>query len=123
GLSFDTRTPIKSAAKRVVRRSGGQVTRTYAGHGETTHEIGPHLEMVEHTQLLATPWLYVAGLHFANADDVVENLVVRTGFDCRTDEVHVAADAGKILPQLGIETAGREFVVVECVVRDSVAHQ
>ena len=46
----------------------------------------------------AAPGVDVAGLQLEDADDVGEHFVVVARFDRRADEIHVAADAGKILP-------------------------
>src|SRR5262249_59820428 len=97
----------------VVGRAGSQIARTYTSGGEATYQIRPHLELIEHAQLFAAPRFDVAGLHFKYANDVGENLVVGSRFNCRTDELHVAPDAPAILPQFGVETAGRKLVVVE----------
>src|SRR5262249_889473 len=115
-LRFDTCAPKEAAAKSVIRRPRSQVARTYTGGGETAYQIRTHLELIKHTQLLAAPWGNIAGLHFKYANDVGENFVVGSRFNGRAEELHVAADAREILPQFGVETAGRQFVVVQRIV-------
>ena len=52
-----------------------------------------------------------------------EHFVVVARLSRRTDEIHVAADTRKILLEFGIETAGRQLVVVEGVVGQRIADQ
>src|SRR4051812_5504778 len=53
--------------------------------------------------------------------DVGDEVVVTTNVTGGADEVHVAADAGEVLTQLGEQAAGRVPVVVERVVDEAVA--
>ena len=45
----------RRAAERVIRRARRQVARADTGGREAAHQIWPHLEVIEHAQLLAAP--------------------------------------------------------------------
>src|SRR3569832_314495 len=114
-LRFQAGAPEHRAAERVIERADRHVTRTDAARREAAHQVRTHLEMIQHAQVLAAPARNMAAGHFQDADHVGEDFVVIARFALRTEEVHVAADAGEVLLQLGIEAAGRVLDVVERV--------
>src|SRR5262249_6689201 len=69
------------------------------------------------------PWGNIAGLHFKYANDVGEKLVVVARLNRGAEELYVAAEACKILPQFEVETAGRQFVIVQRIVGGRVTDQ
>src|SRR3569833_120323 len=115
-LEFDAGAPEVRAAKRVVVGAAREIARTDAARGEAANQVRTHLEMIQHAQVLAAPARDVAALQLEHADDIRNDFVVGPHFAGGAQEVHVAADAGEVLLQFGIETAGRALVVVERVV-------
>ena len=112
--------PVQRAAQRILVGAGSNIARTNAGRGEAANQVRSHLEMIQHAQVLAAPAGDMAALEMQHGNDVGEHLVVAAGVDGRTDEVDVAAGAGEVLFELGVNAGGRVPVVVEGVIGDRV---
>ena len=99
------------------------VARTDAGGREAAHQVRTHLEVVEHAQIRRRPSRRCGRPAGGARRRRPDRLVVAADIAGGADEVHVAADAGEVLLEIGEQAAGRVPVVVERVVGERVADQ
>ena len=130
-LHFQTGAPVHRAAERIAGRVRRDVARTKPRGLEAAHQIGAHLEVVEHAHFAVRRRTsppgralceaeHVAGLQMQNADEIADDFVVAAQIDRRAQIGDVAADAGEILTETDEQATGRIFVVVERVVGQAV---
>ncbi len=118
--------PIFGAAQRVAFRVGPEVperyvTRADAKRSKTANQTGPEVEVVDDPQIVAAERLQVAGLEMDEADDLVVDIVIITKIAGRAHIARVAARAGGILFQFGIQPSGWIFDVVDRIEANRVA--
>src|SRR5207249_9258046 len=78
--------------------------------------------MIQHAKAAAQS-CDLSALQMHEADDVGKYLAIAVEVGRGADELHVAANAGEILPELRQQSRRRIAVVVERVVRKRVADQ
>src|SRR4029077_4652139 len=109
-LQLETGAPVVRAAERISQNAGErklrQVAWTNSGWRESTHQIGAHLEMIEHAQV-ATDTGDLAPLQMQQADNIGEHFAIVVEIGGSAEELHVAADAGEVLPELSQEARRR----------------
>src|SRR5262249_8393667 len=91
-------------------------------HGEAAYHLRPAEEAVEKRHLFAAPSGHVAAADARHADDVGGDLVVVAHVAGGPEEFHVAAYAGEVLPDLGVDAARRVLPVVARIVGERAAH-
>ena len=79
-------------------------------------QVRPHLKVIEHAQLVAADLVEDAALNVDQSDDIGHQRRIIFQVDGVLQIGYVAADAGKILPEVDEQAVGRVLVVVEGVV-------
>src|SRR5260370_40556063 len=127
GLHLEARTPIIATAEGIPENAGERQLRQIAwsnsGWRKAAHQIGAHLEVVEHAQASAAQACHLPALQMQETNDVGEHLAIMIEGTGRAKKPHVAAHAGKILPELRQQPRRRVLVVVERVVGKRVTDE
>ena len=61
--------------------------------------------MIQHAQVFAAPAGEMTALEMQHANDIGKHFVIASRIDGGANEINVAADAGKILLELGVKAA------------------
>src|SRR6516162_3525844 len=120
-LQFERRTPVLGAAQRVHRSERIDVARTDTVRSKAADQIRTHLEVIEHANLIVADLVQHPCLQVNKTDDVGNQRRIVLSVDLALQIGDVAADAGKVLPEVDQEAVGRVLVVVERVVVQCIA--
>src|SRR6516165_9081932 len=110
-LQLERRTPVLGATQRVHRSERIDVTRTDTVRSKAADQVRTHLELIEHAELVVADLVQHTGLQVNEADNVGDQRRIVLSVELALQIGDVAADAGKVLPEVDQEAVGRVLVV------------
>ena len=116
---------IGGAAEAVAGDVGriGNVARADAARREAAHQRRTEVEVVDQRQIAAADLVDLAALQMDEAGEVVGERIIVLAVEGLAQEVRLAAEAGDVLMEVGVDAARRILAVVDVVPDQRIAEQ